>query len=408
MKTGAWALFCAILLVGCAPKAEIEKGPPLNPEGHVSIWTTRPNEELKKAAAETTTITFIEDARDHPWLNLLKTETERPDLFLVEWSRDAIKAQGEKSIADLAPFANRLNGAGRTWPALESTFTGGNAYLLPASLYAWGVYCNETSLVSGGLTIPGSWGGFERILKRIQQRGMIPIALGSSSGWPAMAWFSYLDLRLNGLEAHRKLLSGERRFNDPSLKKVYEKLTAWREEGWFDTTSGSKNLSDSLMDVDNGRAAFVLASASVIGRFAKGDDIRWAPLPTKGGRGGEIAVIEGFVLSSTARFPEAALSVADTYVLAGSPDLVRDEFRLPALAGEKDEKVRSKDPYTLASIKTTEADIFRAAPGLVPQMDKYLQPQAAYEANQAFIAFFAVGSRMTAGDLEAALVEIER
>ena len=47
------------------------------------------------------------------------------------------------------------------------------------------------------------------------------LPLGSEAPWTLAAWFDYLNLRLNGIEFHQRLLRGEERFIDERVRRVF-------------------------------------------------------------------------------------------------------------------------------------------------------------------------------------------
>jgi ABC-type glycerol-3-phosphate transport system substrate-binding protein len=336
-------------------------------------------------------------------LNLSADTAVSADLVFTEWGRDVTKAASGGVVADLSPYWPRLQSEKKLWPVLGRSVIGKGRFFLPATIYTWGLFYNKSVLDSNGIAYPGSFNAFEAALAKLKAQGVMPIALGTASGWPAVAWLSYLDIRLNGLAAHQKLLSGERPFDDQSLDKVYATLEKWRDDGWFEEASASRTWSDALAEVDGGHSAFLLMGAFAANRFTNPDAVRWGPVPSGRVRdaAGEMVVAQGFVLSAKARAPEAALSLADAYVASGTSDLTTDAFSMPAIVQSSGAK--PQEANTLAAVKSTEADILRRANALVPQLDRFLPPDAAYLLNQTMIQFFTPEPRMSKTDLETAL-----
>ena len=61
---------------------------------------------------------------------------------------------------------------------------------------------------------------------RMRKDGLNPIAFADKDGWPAMATFDMLDLRLNGYDFHMGLLTGTYEWTDSRVTAVFE---AWRK-----------------------------------------------------------------------------------------------------------------------------------------------------------------------------------
>jgi multiple sugar transport system substrate-binding protein len=119
--------------------------------------------------------------------------------------------------------------------ALQSQFTESTVaavhvnqqmYAMPLSYYGWGMYYRKSLFKRLGLTPPSHWAEFVEVGKRLQAAKITPTAVGAGDGWPAAAWFDYLNLRLNGIDFHRKLLAGEIRFTHPKVRQVF---VQWRE-----------------------------------------------------------------------------------------------------------------------------------------------------------------------------------
>ena len=116
-------------------------------------------------------------------------------------------------------------------------------YALPLSYYGWGFYYRKSLFAQLGLQPPATWAEFLEVGRKLKAAGITPTAVGNAEGWPAAAWFDYLNLRINGLDFHRKLLAGEARFSDPRVREV---LVQWKhllEQGFF-----ARDTQDKLWD----------------------------------------------------------------------------------------------------------------------------------------------------------------
>lgn len=63
------------------------------------------------------------------------------------------------------------------------------------------------------------------VCRILNQNDVVPITIGAKYKWPTLAWFDYLNLRVNGLEFHQRLLQGEESFEDERITKV---LKLWK------------------------------------------------------------------------------------------------------------------------------------------------------------------------------------
>jgi multiple sugar transport system substrate-binding protein len=55
--------------------------------------------------------------------------------------------------------------------------------------------------------------------------GLVPIAFADKDGWPAMGTFDQLNLRINGYQFHKDLMAGQKAWDSPEVKKVFD---TWR------------------------------------------------------------------------------------------------------------------------------------------------------------------------------------
>jgi multiple sugar transport system substrate-binding protein len=115
---------------------------------------------------------------------------------------------------------------GRFAPAtLEATRISGHLYGLPIAYYPWGLFYRRSLFRKLGLSPPATWSDFLHACDRLKAAGITPIGLAAGDGWPAAGWFDLLDLRMNGLDFHRRLLAGDISFRDPAARAV---LTQWK------------------------------------------------------------------------------------------------------------------------------------------------------------------------------------
>jgi multiple sugar transport system substrate-binding protein len=111
---------------------------------------------------------------------------------------------------------------------LAATVTGadGHVYGIPTVYYPWLFFYRRSVWESKGYEVPSTWDDFLALCARMKKDGLTPIAFADKDGWPAMAIFDILDLRLNGYDFHMGLLRGENKWTDPRVTSVFE---AWRE-----------------------------------------------------------------------------------------------------------------------------------------------------------------------------------
>ena len=389
-------LVLTFALVACAPSA-------LGSSGSVTLITNLPDEALVATAAKQPGLKFKLATATESWERQLAAGKGAPDLVLLDWDNRLAEAGAAGLVADLSRYWKRLaapKGIGKSLASSVESPDGKTSFFLPSSFYPWGLFYNVELLKKTGLALPTTMEEFEAALPKLAAKGLTPIALGASYGWPALAWLSILDIRLNGIEAQRSLAEGRRRFDDKGLLEVYATLQRWRDAGYFGPGAASRNWEDSFAAVEKGQAAFVYLGASALSRYARASALGFVAVPPGRGEGsrGELAVIHGFALSAHAVSSEAALALADAYVVAGAPGQTADSWTLAASVG-------SVKAGELGDLKAAESRIAEGAGAFLPQLDWALPAAASYEARSVMKSFFEKGSRMDAKGLAAALVK---
>ena len=158
----------------------------------------------------------------------------------------------------------------------------GHAYLMPTTYYNWGFFYRRDLFARAGVHgPPATWAEFLAAMRSLKAKGITPIALGSKDGWPAAAWFDFLNLRTNGPDFHRALMRGEASYVDG---KVLNAMNHWRELldlGAFPSYAAAMTWQEASALIWQGRAAMEL-----IGNFFSanlpagvGEQIGFFPFP---------------------------------------------------------------------------------------------------------------------------------
>ncbi len=113
-----------------------------------------------------------------------------------------------------------------TQSAQSSVLRNGRVYGLPIHYYPWGIYYKKALFEKLKVQVPDDWDSMLKACEVLKKHKVTPIALGSSEAWPLAGWFDYLNLRINGLDFHQQLMSGEVSYRDTRVKAVF---THWQE-----------------------------------------------------------------------------------------------------------------------------------------------------------------------------------
>jgi len=226
--------------------------------------------------------------RDYPWAQYQRDFTTRlhsgpVDIafwYAGEILRDAVE---NKLLVPLDDDTLALLKKNKFHPAtLEGTRIDGEVYGLPLYYYPWGFIYRKSLFQSLGLEPPGSWSEFERVCERLKAADIGPIGLGAANNWPAAGWLDYLNLRINGLKFHRKLLRGEVPFSDHRVKKVFNTWGSLLRKGYFFKPAIELNHDRVLPYLYRNQVGMMLTGTFVAAKFpdALADDIAFFAFPS--------------------------------------------------------------------------------------------------------------------------------
>lgn len=152
---------------------------------------------------------------------------------------------------------------------------------LPISYYHWGIYYRISLFQRLNLKPPDTWDELLAAGEALQAEGITPVALGSEAGWPAAAWFDYLNLRINGLKFHQDLLAGRERFDGPRVRKVMNHWQELVDREFFLQGHGQMTWRNALPYIYQNQAGMMLMGGFVVPQFPQQirDDIGLFPFP---------------------------------------------------------------------------------------------------------------------------------
>ena len=192
---------------------------------------------------------------------------------------------------------------------IEGTRIDGEVYGFPLYYYTWGFLYRKSLFARLGLQPPATWSDFLQTCSRLKAAGVTPLGLGAQSIWPAAAWFDYLDLRINGLNFHRKLMSGEARFSDPRVREVFDAWGDLLRKGYFFAPTMDQEMDRVLPYLYRNHVGMLLAGSFVAARFpdAIAADMGFFAFPsfTPDMPDYEEAPLDVLVLPARSRHPEA-------------------------------------------------------------------------------------------------------
>jgi multiple sugar transport system substrate-binding protein len=150
---------------------------------------------------------------------------------------------------------------------LEGTRIDGEVYGFPVYYYGWGFVYRKSLFKRLGLQPPRTWTEFTDACKRLKAAGVAPLAVGARHGWPAAGWFDYLNLRINGIDFHRRLLRGDEQFGDARVRKVFDVWGDLLRSGYFLDATMDQDWDQVLPYVYRNQAGMVLMGSFVAAKF---------------------------------------------------------------------------------------------------------------------------------------------
>lgn len=371
----------------------------LRPQGSVTVVESVMLSELDLIAAELPDLQLSwitnESANQLP---------EGSDLVLWSGSRADTELVQNGSLMQLTEYTSRMQSHETNQLGRLRLHENAEAYTVPIGAYTWGLLYRPDIISSaipdfdplGMRTIDD----LEAAAESLSAANIIPFALGAEFGWPAAAWFSYLDIRLNGSEAHRNLVEGTRDFTDAGSVQALELMLKYAHKGWFSEEPHTKGWIESVREVAAGRAGFVLLGTYAVNRFPSHIELKILRFPGVHSENPENSAELGQVLSlavpSNSRNPEGALALADRFVLAGSPGLSSDGYRTTAVPATE-----------IHGFPAFSADILSSTSSVLPSPDNWVSPEFVQQGFRLFRNAVANPSQYSTAELAAMLQNIQ-
>ncbi|WP_409420315.1 extracellular solute-binding protein [Pseudaeromonas sp. ZJS20] len=209
------------------------------------------------------------------WLDGERT----PDILIWQGGERLLSYARRGLLLPLTDLWQSEDWYGAFGPAMASSVSlNGQPYALPYSYYPWGLFYSQPLFAAAGLPPPTHWQQLLHSCAVLRQRGIIPIMLGTKESWPALAWFDYLDLRLNGLAFHQQLTRGEIPYTDPRVTAIFTHWRALVEAKCFNDNQTELDWKKTLPYLYHGKAAMVLMASFIVPRARLGD-IGLLPFP---------------------------------------------------------------------------------------------------------------------------------
>jgi len=393
------ALLCAAVLAigGCGGAGGDDGGGGSSDSKKVTIefWNIATNEPLKSVFANA-----IRDFQaKHPNIEIKNVAIENdafkskltttmqsgkaPDIFHT-WGGGVLKQQADAGLVkdvteDIASWPQKFTNA-----AIAPYQFDGKTYAVPHDIGMVGIWYNKALFKKAGIEQPpATWSEFIEAVKKLKAAGITPIALAGKAKWPGHYYWSYLAMRIGGLDA-LKQAAETKDFTDPAFIEAGRKL-----KELVDLEPFQKGFLGAAYDTADGQAATMgngKAAMELMGQWAPsvqssagkgiGDDLGFFPFPAvEGGKGANTEALGGgggFAVGAEAP-PEALEFLKFLTEETEHRKAVESGGVLPVLQGEED---AVKDP-NLAEV----AKHLAATTGFQLYLDQAFPPAVGQEVN---------------------------
>lgn len=230
-------LFLALLLTSCGPEDETQKRAEVAPATiHWITWDrSSPAEQIliKQFQEQYPSMEFKRDEFNYRWEELLK-ETPSPDLLNMDVGNGLDAMIRQNQAADLTELWEQTGLLKQVPTTLQKLSEhNGKQYYLPFGFGWVGIYYNKQVFAKYNLQEPQTWEEFIQVCETLRANGETPLSISGNEPWSSYEWFEYLNLRLNGPEFHRGLLTGKERFDDARVRTVLETWKSLFDNGYF-------------------------------------------------------------------------------------------------------------------------------------------------------------------------------
>ena len=191
---------------------------------------------------------------------------------------------------------------------LEMSAYEGEYYSIPVNVHrSNATFYNKEVLAENNVEPPTDLASFKDALAKLDEAGVVPLALGDTNKWPAGQVFETLLVATLGPDGYNGLWNGETAADDPAIREALVHFKDLMQ--YVNEDHSALTWQDATQMVHEGEAAF-----NIMGDWAEGylktlgwtpgEDFGWMPVP--GTEGSFVVVTDTFGLPKGAPNPENA------------------------------------------------------------------------------------------------------
>lgn len=148
--------------------------------------------------------------------------------------------------------------------SLATLTVAGRQYGIPYSYHHWGVYYRKDLFERYGLNVPKTWQEFLQLAKTLNDNDIKPLAIGTKFLSTTATWFDYLNIRVNGLDFHRQLMSGQAAYDDARVRKTFAHWQQLIDAGFYIDNHAAYSVPEAQEVLYQGNAAMSLTSHAIV------------------------------------------------------------------------------------------------------------------------------------------------
>lgn len=184
-----------------------------------------------------------------------------PDILDLDGPTDVAEFAKADRVLDLGKYAEQYGWQDMFYDwAYNSCFYNEKLCSLPTSFEGMVMYYNMDVMKENGWEVPKTEDELVELMKKIQEKGIIPITFGNSNYQGAVDWlYSTFTSCYGGPAAVKAAMEGTGKYTDEPIKESIQTMVDWWQEGWLgDKASQSITNEDMLAFFAEGRAAMMI------------------------------------------------------------------------------------------------------------------------------------------------------
>ncbi|TDC05757.1 extracellular solute-binding protein, partial [Streptomyces sp. 8K308] len=261
-------------------------------------------EDFENSRRLVTVHTTVSDNDYEQKLHAMRQSSSPPDIF-ISWYSQLARDVADGLLTDLTGLAGAAT-ATMVPPLLDLFRVAGRLYGLPAHCDALGFWYNRRRFEEVALTPPATWAEFLDTVRALRGAGVTPLALAGFEPWACAPYWTYLAMRVAGLEAlNTAVRTGD--FSAPGFSRAGELLVELAGADPFAPGfATAPYAADQARRVAVGDAAMELAGPWAATMYEDAEpgssqDIGFFPFPTVEGGVGTDTDVLGTCLGYTVR-----------------------------------------------------------------------------------------------------------